>query len=159
MNKDFLTIAFNRVRTRFLKLGDADDEDALQEAFCRLWSRRDKIDGSSHAEGLLVTTLRNIRIDSERRRLAHPSVELDDISDIPSCDEEYSVAEIYKRVSSLAGECLSERDREILFLRERDGKDFIEIAEMFNLSESNVRMIVSRARKSIRVLYQKQKGH
>lgn len=54
MNNDFLTSAFKRLRSR-LHL-DSDDEedadiaDALQDAFCRLWTRRDTIQCEAHRE-------------------------------------------------------------------------------------------------------------
>ena len=158
MNRDFLTSAFRRVRLRILSgRGDAggDSEDALQEAFCRLWTRREEISGPSEAEGLLATAVRNIRIDSGRRRQAHPQVGLDDpgyhdSSTEPETDDR---AELLRDVERLVAGALSARDREILYRRERDGWEFDELAEHYGLSEGNVRMIVSRARKRIRELY------
>ncbi|MDE6855666.1 MAG: sigma-70 family RNA polymerase sigma factor, partial [Muribaculaceae bacterium] len=43
-----------------------------------------------------------------------------------------------------------------LYPRDRDGWEFDEIAESFGISEANARMIVSRARKTIRSLYLKK---
>lgn len=162
MNREILTSAFRRVRLRMLsrRRGEAgdDSEDALQEAFCRLWTRRDQISGPSEAEGLLAKAVRNIRIDSGRRRQAHPEVGLDDAPedsyDASAADEE---GEVIDRVERLAEQALSPRDREILYRRDRDDWDFDELAASYGLSESNVRMIVSRARKTIRELY--RSGH
>lgn len=52
---------------------------------------------------------------------------------------------------------LSERDREILHRHDRDGWDFDEIADHFGITQANARMILSRARKTIRTLYRERR--
>ncbi len=156
MKSELLTIAFRRIRSRFRRCadsGDEDSEDALQEAFCRLWGRRADVNDVSHAEGLLVKTTRNIRIDSLRERTSHPSVSLSEFTDPPWISGNDDIADTYNRVTKIAEKHLSERDREILYKREQDGMSFSEIADEYDLSEANVRMIVSRARKTLRNLY------
>lgn len=159
MKTEILTMAFQRIKTRFRRgedARDADSDDALQEAFCRLWSKHGEISDVSHAEGLLVTASKNIRIDGLRRQQSHQSVSLSEIPDPPWEEEENMVSETYDKVTRLASRHLSDRDREILYLREKDGLEFSELAERYNLSEGNVRMIVSRARKALREIYRKE---
>lgn len=155
MKNDFLTLAFRRIRARFIREGDRgdDNDDALQEAFCRLWNRRVSIENMSHAEGLLITTTRNIRIDCRRSQMQHQEIRLSDINDPPDSDADDEISEIYGKVTAMAAEHLSERDREILYKRDRDGMKFSDIAAEYGLSEGNVRLIISRARKTIRELY------
>lgn len=159
MNGEKLISAFKRVRLRFLsripESGDSGDvEDALQEAFCRLWTCRDRITVDSQAEGMLVKTAKNVEIDRLRRMQAHPVVGIEDAADIDDfCEMEYE--DIYRRIDRLAGEVLSERDKQILYHREKDGWEFDELAEYYGLSESNVRQIVSRSRKALRSIYSK----
>lgn len=162
MNNDFLTSAFKRLRSR-LHL-DSDDEedadiaDALQDAFCRLWTRRGSIQCEAHAEGALMTATRNIRLDDFRKKSCHPEASLSEINNIPDNDDAADDAsELYNAVDRLASQRLSLRDREILFHREKDGWEFHELAEKYHLSEANVRLIVSRSRKALRELYLKQK--
>lgn len=159
MNGENLISAFRKISLRIrsrnkIFLDDDDAEDALQDAFCRLWLQRDKISGKKHAEGLLSVTSRNIRIDNARRRQAHPKNSIDDAGDIAapqSKDEE--VLDIYNTIDRLASQILSQRDREILYKREKDGWEFSDLADHYGLSESNVRLIISRARKNLRSLY------
>ena len=154
MNGENFISAFKRVRLRFRLRGSIsgagdDTEDALQDAFCRLWSRRDEISGAGHAEGLITTTVRNICIDDARRRQAHPQSDIEEVRETgtpPDDDREYA-DELYRKIDRIAAERLSQRDREILYHREKDGWEYDELAEMYGLSESNVRMIISRARK------------
>lgn len=157
-----MTTAFKRVRSRLRGTGyaDEDSDDALQDAFCRLWAQRGSIKGERQAEGMLAVAARNIRIDGFRRKRMHPSVGLDDAGEpyeLP--DETDDTDDTYRRVARLVEEVLSPRDREILFLRDRDGWDFDELSQRFGLTEANLRMIVSRSRKTVREIYRKQKGN
>ena len=166
MNTEILTSAFRRVRLRLLsgsRHGGDDPEDALQEAFCRLWTRRVDITDRSQAEGLLSTAARNVGIDSIRRRNQHPMESIDDsalqhLSGADCDDDADGREELLREVERLVAECLSPRDREILYRRDRDGWEFDELAEHYSLSEGNIRMIVSRARKRIREVYRNGKS-
>ena len=131
-----------------------DDEDALQEAFCRLWTRRADFSSQGEAEGFLTVAARNVSIDRQRRRQAHPETDIDAIERYPASDDDDDIrSEQIAEINRLIGSHLSQRDREILYRRDRDGWEFYEIAESFGISEANARMIVSRARKTIRSLY------
>lgn len=160
MNQDFLTSAFRRLHSRLLAgsrrlIGDDEAADALQEAFVRLWGRRTDIREKSQAEGMLITTVRRLTIDSLRRTGKLTSKE-----EIPEADPppEDTLPDLYEQVSAIIAEKLSGRDREILLRRDRDGWEFDEIAEHFGLSEGNVRLIVSRARKTVRTIYTNRHG-
>ncbi len=160
MKGEFLTTAFKRIRARMrvANASDDDSEDALQDAFCRLWTRKEEIHGEKQAEGLLSVAARNIRIDKIRARSTHPSTSLEGVDILfQEKDEESAISETYREVSRLVEERLSSRDRDILFRRDRDGWDFDEIAEHFGISEANARMIVSRARKTIREIYKERR--
>lgn len=62
---DFLTEAFLRIRERVI--GKAAGEDALQEAFVKLWGRYSP-HSSGEADALLKRTMRNVAIDARRRK-------------------------------------------------------------------------------------------
>lgn len=145
-------------RARGVVSSDDDARDVIQEAFYKLWSRGDTYEREGQAEAMLMTTVRNLSIDTVRRRKSHPSDKLDENSDI--CDsngfDDEARAEIYRRIERIASEKLSERDRLILFRRDRDEWSFEEIAESFGTTPANVRMIVARARKTIRAIYNTQ---
>lgn len=158
MERDFIISAFRSVSRRLKSRRADDDEDALQEAFCRLWTRRTEFSSQREAEGFLTVTARNVSIDYHRRRQAHPETDIDTIERRPTSEEDIdSRTELLLEINRLIESHLSERNREILRRHDRDGWDFEEIAEHFSITEANARMIVSRARKTIRTLYQNKK--
>lgn len=167
MKDELLTSVFMRIKGR-LRLtaqrivNDDAVDDALQEAFMRLWSRRSDFDSSNIIEGVAVTTVRNICLDTLRRNAVRRH---DDIDETPSAvavidddsEEIQAQCELYGEVSTLINSQLSERDRRILYLRDRDGWEMDEIAQEMGISEANVRVILSRSRKTIRQIYLKGK--
>lgn len=167
MKDELLTSVFMRIKGR-LRLtaqrivNDDAVDDALQEAFMRLWSRRSDFDSSNIIEGVAVTTVRNICLDTLRRNAVRRH---DDIDETPSAvavidddsEEIQTQCELYGEVSALINSQLSERDRRILYLRDRDGWEMDEIAQEMGISEANVRVILSRSRKTIRQIYLKGK--
>ena len=158
MERDFIISAFRSVRRRLLSRRSDDDEDALQEAFCRLWARRAEFSSQGEAEGFLTVAARNVSIDHHRRRQSHPETDIDSLDRHPVSEEDSDayleqIAEINRLIESH----LSERDREILNRHDRDGWDFEEIADHFGITQANARMILSRARKTIRTLYRERR--
>ncbi|MDE7422011.1 MAG: sigma-70 family RNA polymerase sigma factor [Muribaculaceae bacterium] len=157
MERDFFISAFRNVRRRLMARHSDDDEDALQDAFCRLWTRRDDFSSQGEAEGFLTVAAKNITVDTHRRRQAHPETDIENANQFVSDDEGSSSRnEQILEIKSLIQTCLSPRDREILLHRDHDGWEFDEIAFHYQISEANARMIVSRSRKAIREIYLKR---
>lgn len=84
MSKETLTSTFTELRKGFLRLAmrflpsQEDADDALQEAFFRLWKQADRISSREEAEALTVVTVKNLCIDILRRRSHLQTVELDE---------------------------------------------------------------------------------
>lgn len=165
MKEELLTSVFMRIKGRLQAtarriVSDEAADDALQDAFVRLWSRRGDLDSETVVEGLAVTTVKNICIDTVRRNTVRRH---DDIEDNPSAaavtdeDDDRQVRdELYGEITSIIDKELSERDRRILYLRDRDGWEMEDIAAELGISEINVRVILSRCRKTIRQIYLKR---
>lgn len=145
------------VATRLLRNED-DAEDALQEAFCRIWTRRDRID--DRAGALSMTVVRNVCIDMLRRDAAHRSLSLDDegasrLHDVvDDVAESRPMGQLYASIAL----ALSPQQCEMLLHRDRDGWSIEELAETYGLSQANVRTILSRARKAVREQYRKSQN-
>lgn len=158
MEKDFVTSAFTKLRIKLLSratyiLGDSDDgNDALQEAFFKLWKSRAHITSTEQAEKASFVSVKNTAIDMLRRKAAHPTESLDSHREIVDnrCDSD---EEIFNLVHSLVIRHLNQRQQSILRMRDMEGRSYEDIADTLGLTPENVRMTLSRARKLIRELY------
>ncbi len=164
MSEEILLTTFSRLRNRLMRLSrhflrnEDDSSDALQEAFCRLWPRREAIRSPQEAEALAVTTVRNLCIDTLRRQEGTTSLTLDEERDAPaeSSGEWAEREERFRAVERLIATRLTPTQRHVLRRREFDGAGFDAIADELSLTPAAVRMQLSRARKALRECYQQQ---
>lgn len=161
MSADLLTSTFIRLQSRLkatarqLLNNDTEADDALQDAFYRLWQHRHDVTTTPQAEGLSVTAVRNICLDTLRRRKRDANIPLDqaDIEATESYDDQNNRTGLYESVKRIIDHNLSEREKAVITMRDTAGMDFADIAEELGISENNVRMILSRARKNVRKIY------
>lgn len=160
MSNDLLTSTFIRLRSRLQATARrflADDsaaDDALQDAFYKLWEHRQSITSQSQAEGLSVVAVRNTCIDALRRAKRTAEYPLDSVAeDIAENDSENGQDELYESVKAIIDSRLSEREKSVITMRDTMDMDFAEIAEELGITETNARMILSRARKTVREIY------
>ena len=167
MNEEFLVTTFTEMRKGFLRLAsrflpnEEDASDALQDAFCRLWPKRNQIHSSQEAEALAVTTIRNLCIDQIRKEKMDV-VELDaerDSKPSETIEERLAKEELFLEVEEIINRLLSPIQRQILREKEYEGKSIEEIADGLQMQPTAVRMQLSRARKTIRECYQKRHSH
>ena len=167
MNEEPLITTFTQLRKGFLRLAsrflpnEEDASDALQDAFCRLWPKRNQIHSSQEAEALAVTTIRNLCIDQIRKEKMDV-VELDaerDSKPSETIEERLAKEELFLEVEEIINRQLSPMQRQILREKEYEGKSIEEIADGLQMQPTAVRMQLSRARKIIRECYLKRHSH
>lgn len=162
MEQNHLASTFNLLRTRLRIiatsiLGNDDDaQDAIQDAFYKLWKGHSDLASRSEAERLSVTAVKNASIDLLRRRTTSRADQIDDniAEEVSEEASEPEREEVFKRVKTIIDMQLSERQRTVLMMRDMEDLSFREIAERLNMSEENVRMTLSRTRKIVRNIYQ-----
>lgn len=135
-------------------LRNSDDaSDAVQEAFTRLWEKRDDLPNIDNPEAYCVTTIRRICID-RLRRTTYPINDLTEdtllISD--DSDEQADNRESIQLVTLLMNK-LPEQQRQVLQLRAFNDCSFEEIESITGLTGVNVRTLLSRARRRMRELF------
>lgn len=142
-------------RVAYAIVQDRDDaQDAVQEAVTRLWARRDELSGVESPEGLCSTVVRNICVDTLRRRLRHSPVDdtLPDAPDsAPGVDERLEAADTLAHASALLA-TLPVQQQDVVRLRSQGDCSIDEIAAITGHSAANVRQLLSRARRSLRRL-------
>ncbi len=158
----FLVTAYRRLQQRLRHLSrsithnDDEADDALQDAFERLWLRRGRINSEDEAAALMTTAVRNLSIDTLRRRTANATERIDDLRADAEPAESHDADETQERflqVKRIVEQELSPTQQQILRMRDYEERDYEDIAQTLNLSATAVRMQLSRARKKVREIY------
>jgi RNA polymerase sigma-70 factor (ECF subfamily) len=142
-------------------VGNKDDaEDILQEAYCKLWNKREELKMVNNAEAFSVTLVKNICIDFLRSPQANrheEQIENVQVACGTSPEKNMEEADELETVKQLI-ERLPENQKLVIKLRGLSGCSLEEIGEITNFSATNVRTLLSRARKTIKEQYLKIKS-
>lgn len=140
-------------RTAFRIMCNVQDaEDMVQEAYLKLWNRRDELTEIVNIEAYCVILVKNLCHDALRRcrpdeeRQAAEELILPTDDDIADKIEQRDEADHVRKLISE----LPERQRRIILMRDVDDCSYEEIEKITGLSSTNVRVLLSRARKKIR---------
>lgn len=153
--------AFERLHQRLRRMaayvtGTNDDaDDALQDAFIKLWTKRSQIHSPEEAAALATTCVKNMSIDVVRRRNARAETDFE-LTNEPSegpPDPSNEIEERFAEVKALISSRLSRVQQQILRLHDYEGTSYTDIASQLHMQEPAVRMQLSRARKAIRDAY------
>lgn len=136
-------------------LGSEDDaDDALQEAFFRLWRTERDADYKTEAiDSHSIIAVKSACIDSLRRRKVRLAEPLERAEQNATENEAEHRAYLAEEVKELIDRTLDPRAREILMLHDSLDYDYDEIAARLDITEANCRVILSRARKAVREAY------
>ena len=134
---------------RYLLKDSAEAEDAVQEAFVKLWHNQDKIDPLKIKPWLMKVT-RNGCLDRLRKR--RPTEELEDWQQpdqAPGPMQGLETAELGERLKrTISG--LKEPYRSLVVLTDVHQHSYEEVAGVLELNLSQVKVYLHRARKQLR---------
>ena len=146
-----LVDAFGRMRRRLGHLAQGilgnrmEAEDAVQDAFCRMWTHRGDISDDGAAAAILTTS----DIEDSPEALA--------CTEMPDLERQELHAQAERRwqeVSRLIADVLTAEQQTVLVRRDYEGADFETIAAELHSTPTAVRMHLSRARRKILQHYQ-----
>jgi RNA polymerase sigma-70 factor (ECF subfamily) len=126
---------------------DADTKDVVQETYVKLWMKRDTVDQEKIIAWLFTTAYRTM-IDFIRKR--KPTFDIDD--DLLPVN--YSNTDIKDMVHNYIDK-LSPVFKSVILLRDLEGYNYEEIGSVLNISESQVKVYLFRARKKLKDLIDK----
>jgi len=135
----------------------ADAEDILQEAYCKLWNKREELTEIQNPEAFSVTLIKNLCLDflrSPRSTRHEEQIETVQIACESAPDREIERASELETVKQLI-EKLPENQKRVLKLRGFNDCSMEEIEKITGLSAVNIRTLLSRARKIIKEQYTK----
>lgn len=118
-------------------------KDITQEAYMRLWEKRDSVDFEK-VRAWLFTTAYRLSMDHIQRQKRFDWEEK-----IPDFWVEPENPDL-KRIVNESLALLSEVQRSIVLLKDYEGYSYDEIGEMLNLSEQQVKVYLFRARKKVK---------
>lgn len=125
----------------------ADAEDAVSETLIRYMEKRPAFNEEEHRKAWILRTAINICRDIHRYRKRHQYVNLEDINDYVTEEEDRTI------VASLMN--LPEKYKSVLYLYYIEGYKTAEISEILGLSPSAVRKRLQIGRKKLRMEYDK----
>ena len=141
----FYRVAYHLLESR------NDAEDAVQELYLKILSSGKDLSSVQNPAAYGITLLKNICIDRIRRqsaRKAEPLEKAPPLETVPGQDR----SEIKDTLRYLLAEMekLPPNQRNVLKMRAIDGLEYEEISQRTGLSQVHVRVLVAKARKTLR---------
>lgn len=133
----------------YLKSNDAA-QDAVQEVFLKVWSRRNELAVIKNFGGWLRHVTRNHVIDALRRKMLQDEL-TENILPVSEETEEGLSAKEMKRLIDEAIQNLSPRQREVYLLAREEGLKHAEIGERLGLSTETVKEHMKQALRQLRL--------
>ena len=132
----------------------ADAEDMLQDTYYKLWSRRTELTGILQPEAFCVRLLKNLCMDFLRapcNRSENESAEIMQMTTETTPEDELESKDKIQQIEMLI-ERLPEKQRIVIQMRGNGDCSLEEIEAATGESAANVRVLLSRARKTLKVM-------
>ncbi|MCQ2269277.1 MAG: RNA polymerase sigma factor [Bacteroidaceae bacterium] len=137
-----------------ITLDSAEAEDIVQETMIKVWNQRDQLDTVLSVEAYCMTICRNMALDRKERKDSQnqeltQEMQENCLLDSSTPHESLVQEERLQIVHQLLNE-LPLNYREVMQLRDIEGKTYKEIAQILSLTEEQVKVNLFRARQRIR---------
>ncbi len=132
-------------------------EDLVQDAFMKLWLKRNSLGEIKNAEAYCVILVRHILYDEKRRcrlKVSENSADEYSIAADIETDKDIEHRDESSKLMILI-EKLPEQQREVITMRDVYELSYDEIEDRTGITNANIRVLLSRARKKIREQFKK----
>ena len=135
-----------------------DAEDLVQDTYLRLWQKRDILPPESETDAYLITVVKNLFYDRQRKMQVDARADIDKVSDPIDDDnpEDLLVKSSENQRVMKAIDDLPPGERKILSMHVIESKSYTELEQETGLKQNYLRQIVMRAKNK---LTDKLKGH
>lgn len=120
-------------------------QDLVQDAFAKLWEKRDNVDPNK-AKSYLFTSVHHSAVDLFRKQKRNQEHE----PELKIETRTYQQSPDLQKVLHQALNTLPELQRSVILLRDYEGYSYEEIAEMTDLNLSQVKVYIFRGRKKLK---------
>ncbi len=156
--REFLPCHQKLYRTAYRLLENVDDaEDIVQEAYLKLWNKREELVIVRNPESFCVVIVKNLCFDAMRTAKSYIGGEklesLGLLNEVPLTTE-IEIKDDLNCVKALIDQ-LPEQQRKVMILRHLNECSIEEIELATGLNAINIRVLLSRARKKIREQFYK----
>ncbi len=135
-------------------LGRSDEaQDMMQDVAERILRRQESLEDVRNIDSFLAKAVRNACIDRIRRR-KETTPKIPDVPDEKNPDRWNDRQMVHRALSKLP-----ERQRLAVHLKDIEGYSNKELADILETDETNVRTILSRGRKALREIIEKEIGY
>ena len=166
MTREEFTSMVRRERPRLVGIAyrflgsEQEAEDAAQNTLLKLWTMRDEIAGIRTVESYATMIVRNLCIDVLRSKNVKDITSIDDVQQVitESYEQSPDISLEQKEDVDYIGKIMSQlpnAQQSIMRMRHVDGLEISEIAEIMDMSEGNVRVLLSRGRQRVKELFLK----
>lgn len=141
----------------YITQSQADAEDIVQEVMMRMWSNRKDWPKINNIESFCSSLVRNLSIDRIKQS-GFRYESLDQFSGIKSSEEipiENLIRADEKTWVLSVISSLPEKQKNVIMLREIEEMSYKDIAQELSISEAQVKVILFRARQTVKEIYQK----
>ncbi len=145
-------------RIAFALLGNRDDaEDMVQELYYKLWCKREELTAIEHPEAYAITLLKHLCLDALRsprivRRAEMPTYEeeAEEGCDTIPLEQQEQIACVTKLIEQLPS-----NQQQALRLHSIEACSMEEIEQLMGITNTNLRTLLSRARKTVKEQFNK----
>lgn len=129
---------------------EEESKDALQELMLRLWNKREELSACRNQSAYILTMAKNFCLDALKKKrpvsIGNEEFRMLNLRDTSPSQETMEKFEIVHRIINE----LPQKYKDILQHREIDGLSFEEISALTGLEITNIRVILSRARATVK---------
>jgi RNA polymerase sigma factor (sigma-70 family) len=135
-------------------------EDSVQDAMIKLWTKRDELRNYSSIEAFAMTITKNLCLD----RIRSKGFQTERLTDRQVLTVRQDPGDLLEKADFTGFvrkiiESLPEQQKVIMHMRDIEGLDYEQIAEIMELNINAVRVNLSRARKKVRDTILKIQGY
>ena len=135
--------------------GNAEEaEDLTQEVYAQLWTKRESLSGISNPIAYCSVLVRNLYLNQVRKQRVETTEMARElfVADGNRLEDAVEQRQACEQVMRLIGQ-LPEQQRKVVTMHDVEGCSNEEIRQQTGLASTHVRVLLSRARKTIRQLF------
>ena len=139
-------------------LNDPEEaEDAVQEVLLKLWTRRNVLENYRSIEALAMIITKNLCLDKLKSHHHQKTMGMDGKEAITDVGTPYHKTELSDSINMIHRllRQLPEQQRLVMHLRDIEEYSYEEIEKITGMCVNNIRVTLSRARKSVRENFKK----